>query len=274
MPGRIRHHGVTVRTHLGHGLERRSGTLDVVTLTSRAVTTAVLSAVVAATAYLGTPHLAGAAGLLVILLAAGWAALLRLPSRGGPALVVALTGCGAVAVAWATEGEPVLRHLPLVVAMGLVLAFVAEMLRGGGRLRLVESVSGTVTGIVVAVACAGWVAAGRSEAGTALVVTSAVGLAVAAGVSALPLAGGWAGSLVGVAAAGAAGAGAGAVVPEVDPVTGLVAGVVGGLVVAALRLLFERQPALARRRAGLAAAATPVAVGGILVFAVGRVVLG
>jgi hypothetical protein len=58
-------------------------------------------------------------------------------------------------------------------------------------------------------------------------------------------------------------------------VTGLVAGAVGGLVVAALRLLFERQITVSRRpTAGLAAAATPVAVGGILVFAVGRVVIG
>jgi hypothetical protein len=245
-----------------------------VTLTSRAVTTAVLSAVVALAASLGTLYLPAAAGLLVLLLALGWAPLLRLPSRGGPALVVALTGLGAVGVAWVTEGEPVLRHLPLVIAMGLVLAFVAEMLRGGGRLRLVESVSGTITGSVAAVACAAWVAAGRSEAGEALVVTSAVGLAVASGVSALRFAGGWAGSLVGVVLAGAAGAGAATLVPEIEPVTGLVAGLVGGLVVAALRLLFERQPALARRRAGFAAAAAPVAVGGILVFAVGRVVLG
>jgi CDP-diglyceride synthetase len=246
-----------------------------VTLTSRAVTTAVLSAVVAAAASVGTLPLAAAAGVLVLLVGLGWSRLLRLPSRGGPGLVVALTGLGAVAVAWATEGEPVLRNLPIVVAMGLVLAFVAEMLRRGGRLRLVESVSGTVTGIVVAVACAGWVAAGRSEAGEALVITSAAGLAAAAGVSALPLAAGWAGSLVGVALGGAVGAGAAAVVPDIDPVTGLVAGAVGGLVVAALRLLFERQVAVSRRRtAGVAAAAAPVAVGGILVFAVGRVVIG
>ncbi|AEG45395.1 hypothetical protein [Isoptericola variabilis] len=244
------------------------------TLTSRAVTTAVLSAVVAVTAILGTLELAAASALLVLLLAVGWSPLLRLPSKGGPALVLALTGLGAVGVAWATEGEPVLRHLPLVVAMGLVLAFVAEMLRGGGRLRLVESVSGTVTGVVAAVACAGWVAAGRSEAGEALVVTSAVGLALASGVSALRFAGGWLGSLAGVGLAGAAGAGAGAVVPEIDPLTGLLAGLVSGLVVAALRLLFERQPALARRRAGLSAAALPVAVGGVLIFAVGRVVVG
>jgi hypothetical protein len=244
-----------------------------VTLTSRAVATALLAAVVAAAAYLGPLPLAGAAAALVLLLASGWAPLLRLPAPGGSTLVIALAGLGGVAVGWATRGEPVLRNLPLVIALSLVLAFVAEMLRRGGRPRLVESVSGTVAGIVVAVSCAGWVAAGRSEAGAALVVTSAVGLAVASAVSALPLAAGWAGSLVGVALAGAAGAGAAAVVPAIDPVSGLVAGVVGGLVVAALRLLFDRQPTLAGWRAGLSAVAAPVAVAGILVFVVGRVVV-
>src|SRR5690606_28169391 len=112
-------------------------------------------------------------------LALGWAPLLRLPARGGTTVVVAIAGLGGVAVAYATRGEPVLRHLPVVIAMALVLAFVAEMLRRGGRARLVESVSGTVIGVVVAVASAGWVAAGRTEAGADLVVTSAVGLAVA-----------------------------------------------------------------------------------------------
>ncbi|GGI05381.1 hypothetical protein [Isoptericola cucumis] len=244
------------------------------TVTTRAVSTTVLAAVVAAAAYLGTDVLAAVAAVLVLLVAVGWAPLLRLPARGGTAVVVGLTGVGGVAVAWVTRGEPVLRYLPLVVAMGLVLAFVAEMLRRGGRARLVESVSGTVSGVVVAVACAGWVAAGRTEAGSALVVTSAVGLAVASAVSALPVARGWAGSLVGVALGGAAAAGAATAVPSVDLVTGAVAGVVSGLVVAVLRLLFERQPALSSRWAAVAAVTTPVAVSGILVFVVGRLVLG
>ncbi len=242
-------------------------------VTTRAVLTSVLAAAVAAAAYLGEDAVAAAAGVLVLLLAAGWASLLRLPAPGGATVVVGLAGLGGVAVAWATRGEPVLRHLPLVIAMALVLAFVAEMLRRGGRPRLVESVSGTVSGCVVAVSCAGWVAAGRTEAGASLVITAAVGLAVASAVSALPVARGWAGSLVGVAVGGGAAAGAATVAPGIDVVSGAVAGVVAGLVVAALQLLLARQPALASRRAVLAAVTAPVAVTGILVFVVGRLVL-
>ncbi|MCK9795196.1 hypothetical protein M1843_15705 [Isoptericola sp. 4D.3] len=254
------------------------------TVTTRAVWTAVLSAVVAAAAAFGPSvgasigpgevlPLAVVAAALAILLAIGWAPLLRLPAQGGTTVVVALAGLGAVAVAWGTEGEPVLRNVPLVLAMALVLAFVAEMLRRGGRPRLVESVSGTVTGAVVAVCASGWVAAGRSEAGASLVVASAIGLAVASAVSATPVARGWAGSLVGVALGGVAAGGAAAVLPSIDPISGLVAGLVSGLVVAVLRLLFERQPALTSRRAVLAAVTTPVAVAGVLVFVVGRLVV-
>ncbi|PRZ08246.1 hypothetical protein BCE75_103172 [Isoptericola sp. CG 20/1183] len=243
------------------------------TVTTRAVTTAALAALVAAAAYLGPLWTTAAAAGLVVLVAVGWAALLRLPAEGATVLVVLLAGLGGVAMAWATEDEPVLRNVPLVIAMALVLAFVAQMLRRGGRPRLVESVSGMTAGIVVAVSASGWVATGRSDAGAALVLTSAVALAVAAAVSALPIAGGWTGSLISVALGAVAGAGTASAVPEVEPVTGMIAGLVAGLVAAALRFLFERQPTLSLRRAGLTAAAVPVVVTGILVFVVGRVVI-
>lgn len=243
------------------------------TVTTRAVTTALLAALVGAAAYLGPLWTTAAAAGLVVLVAFGWAPLLRLPADGATSLVVLLAGLGGVAVTWATQDEPVLRSLPLVIALSLVLAFVAQMLRRGGRPRLVESVSGMTAGIVVAVCAAGWVATGRSDAGAALVVTTALALAVASAVSALRIAGGWAGSLIAVALGGAAGAGVATAVPEVEPMAGLVAGVVAGLVAAALRFLFDRQPTLAGRRAGLSAAAVPVAVTGILVFVVGRILI-
>ncbi|MDO8145562.1 MULTISPECIES: hypothetical protein [Isoptericola] len=243
------------------------------TVTSRAVTTAVLATLVATAAYLGPWWTLGACGLLILLLTAGWAPLLRLPAEGATSVVVLLAGAGGLAVTWFTEGEPILRNLPLVIALSLVLAFVAQMLRRGGRPRLVESVSGMTAGVVVTVSAAGWLATASTDAGAGLVVTSAVGLAVASAVAALPVAGGWIGSLLGVVLGGAAGAGTASALPEVEPVHGLVVGLVAGLVSAALRLLFERQPALERRRAAAAAAAVPVTITGMLVFVVGRMLL-
>lgn len=238
------------------------------------MTTAVLSAAVAGAAYFGELPLVGVIAVLVVLLAVGWSSLLDLPAPGGTTIVVLGAGLGAAVVAWRTQGEPVLRHLPIVVAMALVLAFLAEMLRRDGRSRLIESVSGTVAGAFVAAAAGGWVATNRSVGGSSLVVTAAVALAVAAAVSALPAARGWVGALLAVAAASVAGAAAGAAVPDVEPLTGLVAGFAGGLGVGAVRVLLERVPEAKRRRAAVAAATAPVAVGGMLVFAVGRVLLG
>jgi len=251
-----------------------SGILVRVSLSTRAVTTAVLAAAVAGAAFVGTLPLVGVAALLVLLLVVGWPRLTTSPASAGATVVILAAGAGAAAIAWQTEGEPLLRHLPVVVAIALVLAFIAEMLRRDGRPRLVESVSATVAGAVVAVAASGWIATVRTVGGPELVVTAAVAIAVAAAVSATPIARGWVGALAAVAVAALAGAGAGAVVPDVEPLTGLVAGATAGLGVAALRILVERLPQVASFRAGLAAATTPVAVCGMLVFAVGRVLLG
>jgi hypothetical protein len=232
-----------------------------------------VAAAVAAAAFYGLLPLTIAAAALALLVAVGWPALLDQPAPGGSGLVIGLTGVGAVGAVAATEGEPALRNLPLVLAMGIVLAFVAEMLRRDGRPRLVESLLGTVSGLVVAVSAAGWIATDRTDAGAALVVTCAATLAVASAISALPLAGWWS-SIVTVAVAALAGGGLGYLLPDVESGTGLWAGVVSGMLVAGLRALFDQLPALGRKQAALAAIVLPVTVGGILVFVVGRVVVG
>nr|BFF20101.1 hypothetical protein GCM10025730_36220 [Promicromonospora thailandica] len=251
-----------------------SGKLWVVSVSTRAVTTAALAAVVAAASYVQPRPLplAAAVVVLVVLVALGWPSLLRLPAPGSTRLVVALCGVGGAAVTYLTPGEPVLRHLPIVLAGAVVLAFVAQMLRRDGRPQLTESVSGTVAGVVSAVAASGWIAAARSDAGAALVVTSAVALAVAAAVSALPLRG-WVALGVSAAAAVVVGGGAGTLLPNIDTVSGLWSGLVAGLVVGALHLLLERLPTRGARLAGLSASTLPVAVCGILVFVVGRMVI-
>lgn len=240
---------------------------------SRAVAAACAATIVAAAAYLGLVPLAAAAGLLAVGVAVGWPSLLNQPAPGGSRLVIGLAGVGAVGVVAATDGEPALRHLPVVLAMAIVLAFLAELLRRDGRERLVESLSGTVSGIVVAVSCAGWVAAGEIDAGTSLVLTCAVALAVASAVSVLPLPGWW-NSLVVVLVAVAAGAAVGATVPGLSLATGLWTGAVTGLLVASLHMLLDQLPGLERRATAASVAALPIAVAGILVFIVGRVLVG
>ncbi|MDR0482642.1 MAG: hypothetical protein LBH13_05735 [Cellulomonadaceae bacterium] len=242
-------------------------------MSSRAVASAVCAAALAVAAHFSVTWLAAVAVVIVILTALGWARLLDLPNKGGTTVVVAAAGIGAVFVAWQTAGAHIVRFLPVVVAMALVMSFVAEMMRQDGRSRLVESVSGTITGAVVAIAVAGWVATGRTVGGAAIVITAATAVAVAAAIGAIPMARGWVGAVLLLVLAGIAGAAAGHLIPHIDIVTGLVAGLAGGFGVAVIRVLVSRMPGIHKPMTALAAAAVPVSVGGILVFAVGTLLL-
>ncbi len=192
-------------------------------LSTRAVVTACLAAVVAVAAFFGPLPLTIASGALALGVAIGWPRLLDIPVHGGTRVVIAIAGLGAVAATAATHGEPALRHLPVVLALSVVLAFVAELLRRDGRPRLVESLIGTVSGIVVATSSAGWIAAGRTDAGESLVVTTAVALAVASAVSALPL-GGWLNAALTLGLAVLAGGAVGYVMPDLELLGGVWAG--------------------------------------------------
>jgi hypothetical protein len=249
---------------------------------TRAVLTAVLAAVVAAVSFVGgVPELAGlgewpvivTAILLALVIAVGWPVLLGLPNVLGSAVVIALGGAGAVVAVAATRGAPILRELPVVVALAVLLAFVNELARQDGRRRLVDSVAGTVTGVLIATAAAGWVAAERAPGGTSLVVSGAVALAVGAAVSAVPL-GDWLGATMTTSSAVLAGVAVGAVMSDLDPLVGGLLGLATGILVAALHVLFDRLPALRHRMAAFTVVVLPVALSGILVYVVGRVLVG
>lgn len=242
-------------------------------VTTRAVSTAVVATLVAVAGYLGELPLAGLCAVLVVVFAAGWPVLLGLPSRPGSTAVIAIGGVGAVAGITYTHGEPFLRALPAIVALTILLAFVNELLRQDGRERLLESVSGVVAGTLIVTSAAGWVAAGRTPGGTGLVITGALALAVDSAIAATPLTG-WTGALATVLLAAGAGAGAGTVLPGLDLVAGALLGLSVGVLVAAMHVLFDRLRALSARLAALAAVVLPVAVTGILVYVVGRVLVG
>lgn len=248
---------------------------------TRAVFTAVLAAVMAVTSYLvGLPEMSDtgelpiviAAVLLALAIAVGWPLLLGLPNLLGSGVVIALGGSGAVLAVAGTRGAPWLRELPVVVALAILLAFVNELARQDGRARLVDSVSGTVTGVLVATTAAGWLAAERSVGGTSLVVSGAVALAVAAATSAAPL-GAWLGGVVTTGAGMATGTAVGTLMPDFPAAVGPVLGLAMGLLVAALHALFDRLPALRRRTAAFTVAVLPVALAGILVYVVGRLLV-
>jgi hypothetical protein len=255
---------------------------------TRAVLTALLAALVALASLaqqipgledVDEAAVIGAAIVLALLLAVGWPVLLRLPNPLGSSVVIALGGVGAVLTVAATRGGDVLRQLPVVVALAILLAFVNELARQDGRRRLVDSVSGTVTGVLVATASAGWVASERMVDGTYLVIAGAASLAFAAfasfaaGISALSHRE-WAVATVTTGTGVLSGAAVAAVVPGTSPLVGAFLGLGTGMMIAALDALFHRLPALRSRLASMAAVVLPVAVAGILVYVVGRVLNG
>lgn len=242
-------------------------------VSTRAVATAAVAALVAVAAFLGEVPLVALSGVLVLVFAVGWPLLVNLPARTGASIVIGLGGSAAVLAVALTAGEPFLRQLPTVLALAILLSFGTELFRRDGRERLVESVSGVVSGVLIAASVAGWIAAGRTPGGVSLVVTGAVALAVGSAVSALPVAG-WIGVSLTLAAAAGTGAGAGLLVPDIEPQAGGLIGFAVGILIATLIELFDRLPSLSRRWSSIAALVLPVTVTGILVYVVGRVLVG
>lgn len=248
---------------------------------NRAVTTAVLATLVAVAGVLADVSVAGRDGVvlaallvvLTVVFALGWPAVAGLAAPRGSTVVIGLTGVGAVVVAFLTTTEPLLGDVPVVFAGAVLLSFIAELARRDGRERLVESVAGTVAGALVPMCAVGWLAAERTTAGDAVVVTGAVALAMGAATTALPLRR-WVGATAVIVASVAGGLVAGAALPDVGLLSGAVLGVAVGILAAAGDALFDRVPSLERRLAGWSVAVLPVAVVGILVYVVGRVLVG
>jgi len=243
-----------------------------VTLATRSVVTAALAAAVALAGYLDPVALLVLTAALVLAVAVGWPELAGLPFRPGSAVVVALTGVGAVfAVRYSGTG---LSGLAVVVAAGLLVAFVNELLRRDGRVRMVESISGTVAGGVLVVCAACWLATDALVGGEALVVAGALSLAVGSAAAAFELPR-WMSAGATVAAAAGVGAVAGYVLPGgMTVVVGAILGAAVGVLVAALDALFDSLVELKRLLPSLAAATLPVTVSGAVVYIVGRVLVG
>jgi hypothetical protein len=199
-----------------------------------AFTSVVLAALLVLAGYAGGSVLLAAVALVVVVVAIGWAVLLQLPDVRGTSLVIVLTGWAAVGAAWWSGGGPrPLATFAVVVALAVLAAFAHELMRRDGRPKLVESVTGTLSGQIVALLAVGWVLLPDAATGVAGLVVAAVAVAGARLAGAFPLpdrAAGW----VCLAAGTVAGAVTGFVL-EVDSVQACVvaalavAGVVAGL---------------------------------------------
>lgn len=238
--------------------------------TFRAVVTATAAAGIGITAFGDRLLLVITVAGIAALFALGWPTLLGLPARRGAVVVLALTGGAAIAslLLWND-----LLYVAVVLGVGVVAAFVRELVRRDGRPRLLESVSGVVTGAVVMASAAGWLAIGTGQVSVGLLLVGAVTLTVSSACTALPIPG-WLGSATTIVLGCASGLLVGSVIEVVGLLTGGLVGLAAGVLTAAVHALFGQFPASGRPTAALAAAMLPVAVAGVPVYVVGRLVLG
>ncbi|OKL54258.1 hypothetical protein BSZ39_04990 [Bowdeniella nasicola] len=212
----------------------------------------------------------------VCFFAAGWPRLLGVPAQRGSGVVIALAGLVGLAAA-ATAGG--FRALNLVLAGGVIASFVHQMLRTDGRPRIVESLSSTVTGVIVVTLSAGWVSivtrASQPEAGDHPV-PMAIILVGACSLTAATIGGAFfprrISPYLSPLFAGIAGAAIGILFPSVGLWAGAATGVGLGILYAGLHILFGLFPASGRYRPAIAAALLPVLSAGIVVYIVARTI--
>jgi hypothetical protein len=235
-----------------------------------ALASVALAALVALSAYSGVAVLAAAVALVVLAAALGWPSLFELPGPRGSTVVIALVGWAGVGLALAVQDRVrPLAWFAVMLALGVLLAFGREIVRPAPRDGLVESLTGTLAGEVVAVLAAGWLLVPRTALGAAGVLVAAAAVGAARLATALPGPGavtGW----VGVAAGTAAAAGAALLAVPAQIGAGLLIGAaVAGVVAGLDRLLSPAQES--RGSAALvASAAAPVAAAGMVAYAVAR----
>lgn len=245
------------------------------TLSARAVSTAVVAGLIGVAAWLGVIPLVLVSLVAVIVLAGGWASIAGQPLQGGSPVVLGAAGLMALLAAWLTPAEPLLRFVSVVIAMSLALSFLAEMLRKDGRPGLVNSLSASIVGAVIATGFAGWVAAVRSPVGAAIVITGALAMVFASAIVALPIHPGWLAAAITVWVASGVGLLAGFLVPHAGWDLGVLAGATAGATVAAFRVLLSDEHRYRYNTiVGVATAIVPVAVCGIMLYALKWLVLG
>lgn len=237
-----------------------------------ALASVALAGLVGVAGVLNPPLLAAAVGLVVLVVALGSGSLLGLPHPNGSSLLVLVSGwVGVAAAAFAPGGTDPLSLLAGLLAVSVLLAFGHELLRRDGRVDLVESVTGTVSGQVCALLASGWVLLPETSLGRAAIFVAAVAVGTARAATAVPLpavVAGWVPLAAGTVAAVVA-------AQFTDPVRllpAVVTGVTVSAVVAGLDRLLRHAPGGGTPLGVLSTAAAPVAAVGTVAYAVSRLV--
>lgn len=236
---------------------------------------AVVLAAIIATSYLALPALVAVLCAAAVLIGLGWPRLLALPSPGPLTAVIAATGIVAVIVVWLAPDAVALGWSPLVVAGGIIAAFVVQLLRGTGSRRRLESMLGATSGVLLAGMSGGWVAAEQLSSNAAdspMMLVTGISSLVAICVCMLP----WPDRLVapvGFVAAAAAGPAAAMLLTGVPVWAAIAVGAVCAAIIVSMRRLVVAAGSPMRRLGALAIGVAPISALGSLVYLLERLML-
>jgi len=240
---------------------------------TRAAGTVAAAIVIAGTALLGTRYLAAGVGALVVVAALGWPRLLRVYRRRVSTVIICAAGALSVVAIGAGRGEPYLRYAVAAAAAAVLLALSAEVFFPSPPGRAITSVTGMMTGAMVAVSSGAWVAAARTPGADDLVVAGAACLAFA-GVGAIVSVNPQINALCGAVAGVGAGVGMGFVFDSIGWASGILVGAAAAAAVLLVAELGEREPTPRSTMAAIAAGVTPILASGVLVYLGGRLLVG
>ena len=238
--------------------------------------TAVVAALFVGVGALGVWAAATVGSVLVAAVALGWPQLLGAPARKSLTTVLLASGLAATwgVALWPDPAGSLIEPVAICLALGTLAAFMVQLFRGHGRPHRLESTAGTVAGVAVVCAIAGWAALARYDAG-ALTLSLAVSLALAALAGLARLPGPW-DALLAVVLAGVAPFAVAVVLPGLHLPAAVTAGVLGAL---GAVLTGRTAPDRGRgrpvgNRAAVALGVAPVALAGLLAYFVIRIMPG
>lgn len=152
-----------------------------------AALTLALAGALALAAHAGEVPLVLAVLVVQGLLVWGWYDALGVPGRTGGSVLAGAAAVTADVLVLVRDDTRALTPVAGVLAVAMIGAMVHQLARGDGRERLTESLTATMTLVVLATLGALFVAAEQTLGGPALVALAALSAAIAAGASMVPL---------------------------------------------------------------------------------------
>lgn len=214
--------------------------------------------ILACLVWIGPVAVAVGVPAIALLLALGWSFLIDLPNPGTSRRVIAATGVIAPIVAY--DGG--IQGLTILGAAVVIAGFIAEMARRDGRPRLLEQISGTVTGGVLVIIASMWVIATGMSKHSAWLVLGSIAAAILGELLApkremRPLFG-FVGGLIGAVLT--------TIFLDLPWILAIAAGLLTGLTVVMMDGILRRLPPAGRRRPAIAIAMVPLSLGGVIAF--------